>query len=127
MTRKQPAVIRVTTKEPKHLAWLALRHRLHAGGILKDALLDYLWDRKGHSVAMAFDGTTPVCIALISDWGQLMVYTRRQYRRQGIGRRAANLVARSIGIKLNMVIGSSGKQSNVSSKFFEALNVEFVP
>ncbi len=120
-------VIKTTTREPKHLAWLALKHRMHAGGILPDALLDYLWDRKRHDVAMTFVDGQPACVALLADYGQLMVYTRRRYRRLGLGRRTAKLLAQRSGITLDVMTGGPGKRPSLSSKFFASLGVEFMP
>lgn len=120
-------VIKTTTREPKRLAWLALKHRMHAGGILPDALLEYLWDRKSHDVAMTFVDGVPACVALLADYGQLMVFTRRKYRRRGLARRTAKLLSRRSGITLEVMTGGPGKRPNVSSRFFESLGVEFMP
>lgn len=119
--------IRMTSKEPKHLAWLALRHRLHAGGILHGVLLDYLWDRRSVDIVMAFDDKTPVAVAAYVPWGQLMVFTRRQYRRRGIAARAARLLSRKTGVHVSMMVGGPGRRPLASQRFFEAIGVEFMP
>lgn len=123
---QQRLAIKTTTQEPKLLAWLALKHRLHSVGILQKALLDCLLDRKAHDIAMTFVNDEPACVVLLADYGQLMAYTRRKYRRLGLAKRTAKLLSRRTGTHFTDMTGGPGKQPETSKAFFNHLGVEFI-
>lgn len=119
--------IHTTCVNPKHLAWLALNQRLHADGWLKTELLNYLWDRYDHHVAMTFVDGQLACVVLAAEYGQLMAYTRSRFRRQGLATRTTRHLCRYHQLDLADYNGSAGRRPRTSEGFFKSLDVTFVP
>jgi hypothetical protein len=116
-----------TALTPRHLAWLALQARLHSGDLLRSELQWYLWGKKESEVAMTFIDGEPVCVALLTDYCQLMVYTRKAYRGLGLAKRTARHLSRRTGFALECMTGGPGRRPELSKSLFASLGVEYIP
>lgn len=112
-----------TMHQPYYLAHQALVVGLHGRGLLEHELRNLLRGAS-HEIAMTFIDGQPVCVALLTEYGQLMVYTRHRYRRLGLGRRTVRLLSRRTRTALHLMLGGVGRNPSVSRGFFEAVGVE---
>lgn len=88
-----------STRDGKRLAWLTLKHKLHADEYLKVGPLNCLWDCYDHAVAMTFVDGEPACVVPAAEYGQLMAYTKRKYRRMDLAKRTAQVLCRQLGLE----------------------------
>lgn len=116
--------IRVTRRNQRELARLALRHHLHS----RVALHEYLrLIRDGHTdyrLAVAFDGETPVSVAVVIRRKVLMAFTRRAYRNRGIARLTARTILKATDLSPKRMIGHCGPVRAKSLGFFNSLGVK---
>lgn len=112
-----------TMHQPNYIAHQALKHRLHGRGMLERELVNLLRG-ENHEIAVTYVNFRPVCVALLTTWGQLMIFTRSKYRRLGLAKRTARLLSRRVGVKFELMVGGVGRKPAVSRGFFEAIGVE---
>jgi len=112
-----------TTARPNYLAHLALVGKIHANGLLKYELLNLL-KGSSHDIAATFVNDKMVCVMVLTEYGQLMGFTVPAFRKKGLGRKTARLLARRTGVSFKLMLGGVGKNAKQSRGFFEALGVE---
>ena len=117
------STIRTTTRYPYYLAHIGLSHKLHTGGLLKTEM-ERLLSGASNSIAVTFVDHAPVCVALLSDYQQLMVFTHPKHRRKGLAKRTSKVLASRSGTKFKFMCGEVGVVPKVSLALFRSLGVD---
>lgn len=120
------AIIKTTTQEQKKLAWMALQHKLHTGDLLEKELLNFLWDKYDHAVALTYVDGEPACVVLAAQYGQLMAFTKPKFRRMGLAKRTTAVLCRRIGAEPKDFNGGPGRKPELSEAFFRSIGANFV-